>query len=178
MKISDLQKKLGVEADNVFGKNTADAIIKYAKLHSLVPIGFELDARSAKNLKDCDPNLAALARVLLYITSTLNLDVKCICGMRTYAEQNALYAQGRSTSGQVVTNARGGYSFHNFGVAFDVGIFESGQYLDESVFYSVVGLIGETIGLEWGGRWKNIQDEPHYQLRNLPSLAELREKHG
>ena len=105
-----------------------------------------------------------------------------ISGTRTYEEQNALYEQGRTKPGRVVTNARGGYSNHNFGIAFDIGVFEGGRYLGESPAYKAVGAIGMKLGLEWGGNWKSIQDEPHFQLRpawarelsERDMLAELR----
>ena len=96
--------------------------------------------------------------------------------------KNALYEQGRSKAGRIVTNARGGYSNHNFGIAFDIGVFEGGRYLDESPAYKAVGALGMKLGLEWGGNWKTIQDEPHFQLRpawasdksEREMLAELR----
>lgn len=53
-------------------------------------------------------------------------------GLRTYEEQNALYAQGRTAPGNKVTNAKGGFSNHNFGIAFDIGIFEGAKYLGDS----------------------------------------------
>lgn len=40
--------------------------------------------------------------------------------LRTFAEQNSLYAQGRSKAGKRVTNARGGQSYHNYGMAIDI----------------------------------------------------------
>ena len=49
--------------------------------------------------------------------------VKIICGTRTIKEQNELYAIGRTKAGKKVTNAKGGSSFHNYGIAFDIGIF-------------------------------------------------------
>ena len=77
-----------------------------------------------------------------------------------------------------MTNARGGYSNHNFGIAFDVGIFEGTKYLGESPKYKAVGAIGR----DWGGNCTSIKDEPHFQLRpqwaaNLPErvmFAQLR----
>ncbi|HNX92795.1 MAG TPA: M15 family metallopeptidase, partial [Syntrophomonas sp.] len=62
-------------------------------------------------------------------------------------------------------NARAGYSNHNFGIAFDIGVFEGNKYLGESPKYKAVGMLGMDIGLEWGGSWKSIVDEPHFQLR-------------
>ena len=112
------------------------------------------------------------------------ITIKVISGLRTYAEQDDLYAQGRTKPGNIVTNAKGGYSNHNFGIAFDVGVFEGSSYLDESPKYKAVGVLGTDLGLEWGGNWKTIQDEPHFQLRptwaadesEKDMLAELRSR--
>src|SRR5207253_9905142 len=123
-----------------------------------------------------------LARALIESAATIGIAIKIISGTRTFAEQDALYEQGRTKSGRIVTNARGGYSNHNFGIAFDIGVFEGGRYLDESPAYKAVGAIGMKLGLEWGGNWKTIQDEPHFQFRpawardlsERDMLAELR----
>ena len=112
------------------------------------------------------------------------ITIKVISGTRSYAEQDALYAQGRTAPGAKVTNARGGQSNHNFGIAFDIGIFEGNRYLGDSPKYKAVGALGMDIGLEWGGSWKTIVDQPHYQLRptwakqmtEREMLAELRSR--
>jgi len=70
-----------------------------------------------------------------------------------------------------VTNARAGYSNHNFGIAFDIGVFEGSAYLAESVKYKAVGALGMDLGLEWGGSWKTIVDQPHFQLRPAWALT-------
>jgi peptidoglycan L-alanyl-D-glutamate endopeptidase CwlK len=83
-----------------------------------------------------------------------------------------------------VTNARGGFSNHNFGIAFDIGLFERNEYLGESPMYKAVGTLGVELGLEWGGNWKTIVDQPHYQFRpawavdltERQMLAELRDR--
>lgn len=138
------------------------------------------DERTEKNLATLHPKAAALARVFLEKAAAFLKDtgvvVKIISGTRTYAEQNALYAKGRTLPGPKVTNARGGYSNHNFGVAFDIGLFQGAKYLDESPIYSKLGPIGEAAGLEWGGRWKSMQDEPHYQAPTGLTLAQMRER--
>ena len=115
------------------------------------------------------------ARALVTKAAQNGITIKVISGLRTYDEQDDLYAQGRTKPGKIVTNARGGYSNHNFGVAFDIGVFEGSSYKDESPKYKAVGVLGMDLGLEWGGNWKTIQDEPHFQLR--PSWAsDLSEK--
>jgi peptidoglycan L-alanyl-D-glutamate endopeptidase CwlK len=83
-----------------------------------------------------------------------------------------------------VTNARGGYSNHNFGIAFDVGVFSGSRYLPESPKYKAVGALGTDLGLEWGGSWSSLVDQPHFQLRpawakaltGKQLLAELRDR--
>jgi peptidoglycan L-alanyl-D-glutamate endopeptidase CwlK len=112
------------------------------------------------------------------------ITIKLISGLRSYEEQAALYAKGRTKPGPKVTNAPPGYSNHNFGLAFDIGVFQGTKYLPDSPLYKTVGAIGMELGLEWGGNWKTIQDQPHFQLRpdwaqNMTErvmLAELRNR--
>ncbi|MEK3853452.1 M15 family metallopeptidase [Cytobacillus sp. FSL H8-0458] len=97
-------------------------------------------------------------------------------GLRSIEEQNGLYAQGRTKSGKIVTNARGGYSYHNFGLAFDFAILDTPSKVNWNVDkrWRRVGEIGESLGLEWGGRWTSFRDYPHFQLTFGLSLANLR----
>ena len=142
------------------------------RVERAIPIGGRrdplLDGRTESNLATMADPVQKMARSLLYhARADLGLDVRVIQGTRTYAEQNALYAQGRTTPGSIVTNARGGYSFHNFGVAFDVGLFRGRSYIEGGSGYIGVGHLGESIGLEWGGRWRTFQDIPHFQYPGL-----------
>jgi peptidoglycan L-alanyl-D-glutamate endopeptidase CwlK len=135
-----------------------------------------VDSRSEKNIATLAPEVRLLARRLVEESVAQGINVKVIDGSRTYAEQDALYAQGRSQPGQVVTKAKGGQSWHNFGLAFDVGIFsEDGKtYHGEHKDYARVGVIGESLGLTWGGRWDFV-DEPHFQFNPQKlTLAEMR----
>ncbi len=138
------------------------------------------DPRSEKNIATLIPKAQAAARAFLERARAAlaphGVDVRIISGTRSYAEQNALYAQGRTKPGPKVTNARGGYSNHNFGVAWDVGLFKGTQYLGESPLYKTLGPIGEALGLEWGGRWRTMRDEPHYELKTGLTMAQKRER--
>lgn len=114
------------------------------------------------------PAQAAARRFMAAVIPAMapeGVTVKIISGLRTYAEQDALYARGRTQPGPRVTNARGGYSNHNFGLAWDIGLFKGSRYLEESKLYRTCGLIGRSLGLDWGGDWKSLSDEPHFQLR-------------
>lgn len=100
--------------------------------------------------------------------------VKLTCGCRSIEEQNRLYALGRTKPGKIVTNARGGYSWHNFGLAADYAFIIGGQ-LTWNGPWKVFGRIARESGLEWGGDWKKFPDRPHVQWRNGRTLREMRE---
>lgn len=101
---------------------------------------------------------------------------------RTVEEQNALYAQGRTKPGNIVTNVRGtDYgSHHQWGTAFDFYRADGkGAYNDSDGFFTKVGKIGKSIGLEWGGSWTSPVDKPHFQLKKWGSTtAKLKAKYG
>jgi peptidoglycan L-alanyl-D-glutamate endopeptidase CwlK len=129
-----------------------------------------LDERSERNLATLHPDLHHRAATFVAAAKSLatqrGLDVKCICGLRTWAEQAALYAKGRTTSGPIVTRAPAGHSMHNFGLAVDLAVFskDGKTYHGDHALYRELGPLGESLGFEWGGRWK-FNDEPHYQFR-------------
>lgn len=168
--ISAVQKKLGIQVDGRAGPQTWGAIyaqIVKPKVDGKAPAEAisEVDPRSEKVIATLLPQVRPMARALVQKAGQSGIQIKIISGLRSYSEQNALYAQGRTQPGRKVTNARAGYSNHNFGIAFDVGVFEGSRYLGESPKYKAVGALGMELGLEWGGSWKSIVDEPHFQLR-------------
>lgn len=84
---------------------------------------------------------------------------------RTKEEQTALYAQGRTTPGAIITRAKYPYSPHCWGVAFDFCRNEKGREYDNADgFFEACGGIGKGLGLTWGGDWKDFVDRPHLEL--------------
>lgn len=92
---------------------------------------------------------------------------------RSAEEQDKLYEQGRTASGSVVTNARGGESYHNYGLAIDFALLDQagnalwdleydGNGNGVSDWMEVVDAAKE-LGFEWGGDWAN-PDYPHLQM--------------
>lgn len=140
-----------------------------------------IDNRSAKVigtlLLKVQPTFANLLIELKKHFQEKAIEVKYISGTRTWAEQDALFAQGRTAPGRIVTKARGGESNHNFGIAVDVGLFlPDGRYLEDTPFYRDIGKIVATFPtLEWGGNWKFV-DEPHIQWKTGLTLAEMRDR--
>lgn len=181
-KVAAIQRILGgVTVDGVWGPKSQaalDAAIRPPTEQPLPVEGDRVDDRSEANIATLHPKVQPFARKLIRELLAAGIVAKIISGTRTYAEQTALYEQGRSKPGKIVTNARAGHSWHNFGVALDIGIFEHDKYVGESPLYKKAGVIGESLGFEWGGRWKGLVDEPHLQYNpNKVTLAEARAIH-
>lgn len=86
-------------------------------------------------------------------------------GRRSMAEQERLYKQGRTTDGNIVTNAQAGSSAHNFGKAVDFVLMKSGKCQWDAPIkdWSLVGGIAKLHGLTWGGDFQSIKDYPHIE---------------
>lgn len=115
----------------------------------------------------CHPRLQKLAAQLAEECGKQGLKIKIGETYRTVAEQDALYALGRTKPGTIVTQAPGrNYSsYHQWGTAFDIYRSDgAGPYNESGDFFGKVGAIGISLGLEWGGSWKSIVDKPHFQL--------------
>ena len=145
-----------------------------------------IDSRSARNIATLDPKAqSAFTRFALaakVIAAAMGCDYIAIAGNRSWAAQDALYAQGRTKPGQKVTNARAGFSNHNFGIACDFGVFANGQYLDDSnprladKVHQACSEHAEDNGLAWGGLWESFPDTPHYEMATLLTLAQKRDR--
>ncbi len=188
--IRAVQQTLGIEVDGKAGPQTWGAIYRHiVRPQASATVAFtgprdQANARSERMIATLLPHVRPYARALYFKARDNGIAINIISGTRTHAEQDALYAQGRTTGGEIVTNARGGYSNHNFGIAFDIGVFSGNRYLPESPLYKAVGALGMELGLEWGGNWTSIVDQPHFQLRpawasamrDSAMLAELRRR--
>lgn len=117
----------------------------------------------SRDLNLLNPYVKSLAEKLIAECKKQGITIIVTQTLRTIAEQNALYAQGRTAPGPRVTNAKGGYSIHNYGYAFDVCVIKNGKEIWDDSAYVPVGKIGESIGLEWGGNWRSLKDYPHFQ---------------
>lgn len=119
------------------------------------------DGRSERNLASLQLPTQRNARRFMTTVLAAGFDVRIISGTRSYAEQNALFSQGRfGNPGPRVTNARGG--------------FENGAYVTEAGSYDRVAAAGLQDGIEWGGHWTSLQDRPHYQLASPLGTSEIR----
>ena len=119
---------------------------------------------NSRDLKDLLPRTAAKAGHFINECKIAGIDILITSTYRDAESQNALYAQGRSKPGKIVTSVQGGYSFHNHRVAFDVVPIVNGKAVwDDLMLWTRVGAIGALCDLEWGGYWQRWKDKPHFQ---------------
>lgn len=133
-------------------------------------------------------NKKALAKLEPFVTAVEQamekhgVKVEVISGLRSWAAQAALFAQGRTKPGRIVTKARPGSSWHNYGLAIDLGLFSNGVYLDEvdpkraDRLYQEIGSIAAKHGVEWAGNWKSFTETPHFQVTFGLTLSAARQR--
>lgn len=99
---------------------------------------------------------------LFALAKIIGLNLRMTSGYRSIKEQNELYARGRTKKGNIVTNARGGESMHNYRVAFDIVDRNKGYNLSD-LQWKALGIFWNRLGGEWGGNWDFV-DKPHFEL--------------
>ncbi|WP_370866604.1 M15 family metallopeptidase [Saccharibacillus sp. JS10] len=131
------------------------------------------------------PEVQSKMNTLIRQAKDRGIDVVITSDFRSSAEQDRLYRQGREDPGNIVTNARGGQSYHNYGLAIDFALLDkSGKIVwdmeqdlndnGRSDWLEVVDL-AKTLGFEWGGDWENFRDYPHFQMKFGYSLRQLQQ---
>ncbi len=156
--------------------------------------------RINRRLEGLDRDVAEKALLLIVLAADQGIPVRLTSTLRTLPQQEALYAQGRLSRAEVnrlrqvagwpalsalernrmVTNARPGDSWHNWGRAFDLVPMQRHQNLLPhwaSPWWKKLGELGKAVGLEWGGEWRK-PDRPHFQDTGIKSLAMLKQEAG
>ena len=132
---------------------------------------------NSRKIADLEPGVAILCRAFVNKCLEEGIDIIITSTYRDYESQNALYAQGRTVHGRKVTGAKGGESYHNFRLAFDFAPIKNGKinWKDEELFRKC-GVIAESVGLEWAGRWMKNNELAHCQHTFGKTLEQLRER--
>jgi len=134
------------------------------------------DVVSDRRINTLHPLVRSKAKELIIrAEKELGIKLRVVSALRTWTEQNKLYAKGRTVPGKKVTNAKGGSSYHNFGLAIDVVEIKNGKALWRNPNWNKIAELGKEIGFEWGGDWKSFKDKPHFQWTFKKSLAQLRQ---
>jgi len=97
-------------------------------------------------------------------------EIRIVQGLRTFEEQNKLYRQGRTEPGNIVTKAKGGQSYHNYGLAVDFCVLKKGNLIswsttedfdrDGKIDWNEVIAVFESYGFKSG---RSFKDLPHFE---------------
>lgn len=122
----------------------------------------------SRRLEDLHPIVRAKCEAHIAACRLAGIDLLITCTLRSEAEQAALYAQGRTTPGRKVTNAKPGQSLHNYRVAYDFVPMRNGKPVwgtsgEDGKLWQRVGELAEAQGLEWAGRWVRFKEMAHAQ---------------
>jgi peptidoglycan LD-endopeptidase CwlK len=175
--------------DGDVGPNTLEALSKFETETQEVANDLgTFDKRTEASIRTMLPPTQRKAREFMKNIGQAGLSqgfsVRILSGTRTFAEQAELFEKHQH-GGPLAASP--GHSNHNFGIAWDVGIFnEKGDYIDDLIDkkimtskavdaeYKKVGAYGKARGLFWGGDWSD-PDYPHFQMRNNNELASIRD---
>ena len=123
---------------------------------------------SSRLLSELHPAVRTKCEAHLAACKAAGIELLVTCTYRDKEAQDALYAQGRTAPGAKVTNAKGGQSFHNYRLAYDVVPLLNGKPVwktagEEGKLWQQVGALGVAQGLEWAGNWSKFCEFPHFQ---------------
>lgn len=165
----EIQRIVGVHVDGVYGPQTARAILGKLQgktTNQIVSIP-EFDDRTQRNLNTLNPKakkkIIPFVRKAIGIGASMGVEVKVICGFRNKKDQEDAKRRGVSKAGW-------GFSWHNYGIAIDFGVFKGRTYIDSAdpdlawMVYSAIGQIASEHDMEWGGSWTSFKDTPHFHL--------------
>ncbi len=107
------------------------------------------------------------------------IDLLITSTYRDNESQDALYAQGRTKPGKIVTKAKGGQSWHNYRCAVDVVPLLNGKpnWNTKDPVWQKIGQLGKEAGLEWAGDWTKFKEMAHFQYTGGATMAQLKAGH-
>ena len=131
---------------------------------------------NSRSLDQLQPPVQSRVKAFIRACKAAGIDIIPTSTYRDYEAQDALYAQGRTAPGSIVTNAKGGESFHNFRCAVDVVPVVGGKAVwNDDELWARIGQLGKAAGLEWAGNWKTFTEKPHFQYTGGLTLRQLQQ---
>jgi peptidoglycan L-alanyl-D-glutamate endopeptidase CwlK len=138
------------------------------------------------SLKGLHPEVQFAMKLLKENVQKKGITIQIIEGFRSIDDQNQLYEQGRTKAGKIITYAKGGQSYHNYGLAIDFAIYDKEN---EKLSWDIqkdgnkngvadwdeVVQEAKKLGFAWGGDWRSFKDYPHLEMTFDQSINELQE---
>ena len=131
---------------------------------------------NSRSLDDLAPSVKQRAEAFIAAAKAKGIDLLVTSTYRDNESQDALYAQGRTAPGNIVTRAKAGQSWHNWRCALDVVPLVNGTAIwDDQAMWKQDGEIGKSCGLEWAGDWVTFKEFPHFQYTGGMTLTQLQQ---
>ncbi|WP_342388583.1 M15 family metallopeptidase [Salinicoccus bachuensis] len=136
--------------------------------------------------EEIHPEVEEKAETLVEKAKEEDIDIKITDDFRSIKEQDGLFNKGRTFPGQIVTNAKGGESYHNYGLAIDYALEVDGKVIWDVGYdgndngasdWFEVADIAKDLGFEWGGDWDGFKDYPHLEMNFDYSIRELQKEY-
>ncbi|CAM3290439.1 M15 family metallopeptidase [Paenibacillus lactis] len=162
--------------------------IFYMQMQTAIPgiindMDFDLDKKETPAITGLHPYVLKQKNELVRLTKQRGITIVITDGYRSHEEQTRIYNQGRTTEGDIVTNAKAGQSLHNYGLAIDFALkLEDGSVIWDMEYdgngngksdWMEVVAIAKELGFEWGGDWDKFPDYPHLQMDFGLTIREL-----
>ena len=131
---------------------------------------------NSRSLDELIPQAKERVEKFIALCKEHNIDILVTSTYRDAESQNALYAQGRTAPGKIVTNAKAGDSWHNWRCAVDVVPLVNGKpdWDGSHPIWAEIGRLGKEAGLEWAGEWHSFKELAHFQYTGGLTLAQLK----
>lgn len=131
---------------------------------------------NSRSLDDLVPPAKQRAEAFIAAAKAKGIDLLVTSTYRDNESQDALYAQGRTAPGNIVTRAKAGQSWHNWRCALDIVPLVNGKAIwDDQALWKQIGEIGKSCGLEWAGNWVTFKEFPHFQYTGGLTIAQLQQ---
>ena len=133
---------------------------------------------NSRSLDELLPEVKAKVEHFIDLCQDSGIELLVTSTYRDNESQAALYAQGRTAPGNIVTNAGAGDSYHNYRCAVDVVPMVNGKpdWDGSHPVWATVGALGEQSGLDWAGKWTgHFRELAHFQYTGGLTIAQLKE---
>jgi peptidoglycan L-alanyl-D-glutamate endopeptidase CwlK len=129
---------------------------------------------NSRKIEDLHPKVQELCKKHIEACKARGVTIQVTNTLRDAEYQAYLYAQGRTRTGDIVTNMKD-IGPHGFGLAYDIVPIVNGKaQWNNTVLWKTAGEEGKKLGLAWGGDWKSIVDMPHFEYTGGLKAADLR----
>lgn len=180
------QKNEAIESVNDTDTELTEEDIKKKEKEKVVNL--KEDPISIRRIEKLHPKLRKEVKSIYKEILKRDVAIRFTDTLRTFPEQNALYAKGRTKPGKIVTNAKAGESYHNYGLALDFCLLlNEGKEVswdrnkdtdkDNKKDWNEVVAVFKHYGWQWGGDWTNFKDYPHFQKTMGFTTSQLLKKH-